>query len=271
MVYIPLTAGQVDTDSPIDEVLMDTIRTNMDDLDSRAVDNGNAHDHVGGDGASIQGLATDISKPYFFDDFLGAFITSDGGVVSSHAWSMTAANTVTVVENEADGKIETEGDINNTFYAATTGDITESGNSITVGQYILDGDTLTFEARVKGVTNHRLVVGLTDEDNAPLTAGDGVFWGRNDGTNLLRAFTVNGGTSTTTDASVDLSTSVYQRLKIIATNTSVTFYINDALEATHTTDIPTARMTIALGVIANGTTKNARFDYVQVQKNARQA
>ncbi len=37
MAFLSLTQGQVDADSPINETLMDLIRTNLDDLDSRIV------------------------------------------------------------------------------------------------------------------------------------------------------------------------------------------------------------------------------------------
>ena len=37
MVFVPLTADQTDKKSPVDDILMDTIRTDLDDLDSRIV------------------------------------------------------------------------------------------------------------------------------------------------------------------------------------------------------------------------------------------
>lgn len=53
MAFTSITAGQTDADSPVDQTLMDLIRTNLDDLDGRTITNGDAHDHDGGDGAPI--------------------------------------------------------------------------------------------------------------------------------------------------------------------------------------------------------------------------
>jgi hypothetical protein len=60
MAFITITPGQTNANSPVDVALMDTYRTNLDDLDNRAITNGNAHDHNGGDGATIpqDGLKT---------------------------------------------------------------------------------------------------------------------------------------------------------------------------------------------------------------------
>ena len=60
MAFVTITAGQTDANSPLDQPLMDTVRTNLDDLDTRVtansaigVTNGDSHDHSGGDGAPI--------------------------------------------------------------------------------------------------------------------------------------------------------------------------------------------------------------------------
>lgn len=53
MAYVTIASSQVDADSPLDTTLMVQIKDNEDDLDSRAVTNGDAHDHEGGDGAVI--------------------------------------------------------------------------------------------------------------------------------------------------------------------------------------------------------------------------
>ena len=53
MPFTTITAGQTDADSPLDQALMDLIRTNLDDLDADRVTNGDTHDHIGGDGNPI--------------------------------------------------------------------------------------------------------------------------------------------------------------------------------------------------------------------------
>lgn len=60
MTFSALTSGQTDADSPLDQALMDLIRTNFDDHETRitantgtGVTNGDSHDHDGGDGATI--------------------------------------------------------------------------------------------------------------------------------------------------------------------------------------------------------------------------
>jgi hypothetical protein len=53
MAFITIGAGQTDANSPVDVLLMDTIRTNLDQLNSDLVTNGNSHDHAGGDGAQV--------------------------------------------------------------------------------------------------------------------------------------------------------------------------------------------------------------------------
>jgi hypothetical protein len=60
MAFVTIAASRTDADSPIDQSLMDDIRTNLDDLDGARVTNGDSHDHEGGDGAKIPqgGLAS---------------------------------------------------------------------------------------------------------------------------------------------------------------------------------------------------------------------
>lgn len=53
MAYSAITSGQTDADSPLDQTLMDLIRTNFADHETRMVTNGDSHDHNGGDGAII--------------------------------------------------------------------------------------------------------------------------------------------------------------------------------------------------------------------------
>ena len=62
MAFTALTPEQTVADSPVDQTLMDLIRTNLDDLDAARVTNGDSHDHSAGDGDPIPqgGLATSM-------------------------------------------------------------------------------------------------------------------------------------------------------------------------------------------------------------------
>lgn len=53
MAYVTIPSSSVDADSPLDETLMTQIKDNLDDLDTRAVTNGDTHDHSAGDGNQI--------------------------------------------------------------------------------------------------------------------------------------------------------------------------------------------------------------------------
>jgi hypothetical protein len=95
MAFVTITSGQTDANSPVDVALMDTIRTNFDDLDGRAVTNGDSHDHLGGDGAPIP--ITALAGPLGVNGIsavFGTWVSKTGG---------------TTYQAEADGMVTARG------------------------------------------------------------------------------------------------------------------------------------------------------------------
>lgn len=69
----------------------------------------------------------------------------------------------------------------------------------------------------------------------------------------IQCITVNSGTATTTSLTGITVTNKWFKFKVVATSTSVMYYVDGSLVATHTTNIPTARMGYGFGINNNST------------------
>jgi hypothetical protein len=116
-----------------------------------------------------------------------------------------------------------------------------------------------------------LEVGLHD-GNATTVISDGVYFRYDRLTNInWLAISESGNTETATDTLIPVAEDVAIDLQVVSNvdATSIKYYINDALVATHTTNIPTAaNMQIAFSIIKSaGTTERNSlglyFEYLQ--------
>ena len=249
---------QIDADSPLDTTLLTAIRDDLVHIrewlgkDYAAAIN---HCHDGLDSTQLSAAnIIQTSGAAFFDDFLGAAIDprlhTDSYCSLSSASSSCGALEVAVPGNTLGGFDTTA---NQNFSLAS-------------------GSMLVFETRWKCSASYGSIapcLGFSDNlSNGPWNGNQMVFTS-DTGTNWL-AKTVIAGVVTTTDTGVAVSTTSWQKLKIVATSTSVKFYIDDVLKATHTTNIPT---TATMGIVGlfYRVTSDATFmvDYVLATASVR--
>ena len=236
--------SQIDADSPLDTTLITSIRdslVNLSEQISYGYTPAQAHNHDGLNSPQI--LDGNVSKSgglTVFDDFLGDVI--------SNIWTLTSAAIAGGADNGV-ARITTSGSISLVL-----------GKAFRVG-----ANTLTFEARVKmGAASpnaYKIGLGALNDSN---NNNDYIGIANNAaGANFL-ARSSKASTVTSTDTGVVIDGTSWWKIKFVATSTSVLFYINDVLKATHTTNIPI----VNLGVVFNlGNTTD--IDYVQVSSSAR--
>ena len=234
--WTAIASTQTDADSPLDTTLMDAIRKNFVHLEEWLGDSYTAaknHDH---DGVNSAYTNQSINVVRTWDDFLDPNVS---------AWTKTGTVGVVVA-----GK---NGLCSSVAGATAYGGIYQNGRP-----WILSGPTITFEATVKHVdSTSDAFIGFS-EDNTTFNntvgfrrIGSGANW---------RCYTTVGGVSTDTDSGIAFATGAFKTFKIIATPTSIAFYIDGSLVATHTTNIPTAAY---MGItILNYNLSTAYIDYV---------
>ncbi|MBI5599210.1 MAG: hypothetical protein HY890_05665 [Deltaproteobacteria bacterium] len=242
-----IAATQTDADSPLDTTLMEAERQNLIHLEEWLGDAYTAaknHDHDGVNSAQAvmadDGLSSVKLKRQgeivIFDDFL--FDNLSG------LWTPTGTPAVITGDN---GILR----------------LTGTGDAITNGMNgkpfkVVSPNTLSFEVSVKSsVTNTLHEFGFTNGSQKITFKGNGTYW---------YAYTVLSGTTSTSTAVVP-STTAYQKLKAVATATSVAFYIDGVLKATHTTQIPTATMYFMATTIAGPGSNYSYLDYIHIWGN----
>ena len=238
------TTGQTDADSPLDTTLIEGFRKNLIILEEWLGDGFTQtkdHDH---DGVNSKYTTPSINVVRTWDDFL---------TVSVADWTQVGVGTVDAAVPGKNGLLRS--------LASTSayGGIFQSNRP-----WILSGPTITFETTVKHTGDSAYVfIGLSEDTSF----NNSVAFRRNNTANY-RCFTTVGGASTDTDSGIAFATGAFKTFKIIATPTSVAFYIDSSLVATHTTNIPT---TAQMGIIAlnydSGST--AHIDYVHCYVNSR--
>lgn len=128
-----------------------------------------------------------------------------------------------------------------------------------------------FETRVKcnDADQTDLCFGLTvnfaANPEAMLAAADRIVFQVNDGDASILCKTESGGTETSTDSGVDLVDNTYIKLAFAVSGTNaVSFYVNDALVATHTTNITATELAIgAMSLSGSATgTRATTIDYI---------
>lgn len=123
----------------------------------------------------------------------------------------------------------------------------------------------TYIVRPQDITSMNLRFGFSDVPLAPtvyarfvFSSGTSAFW---------RLETAQGGTSTVTTSAITVASNTWYKLDIMqVTAGSWTFYINDALVATHTTNVPTSAFSpYMMWGPTDGTLRYVDIDYFRYQ------
>lgn len=248
--FTNITDSQIDADSPIDTTLMTGIRDSLVNVKewlgnsyTAAVD----HGHNGIDSKKINDA--DIIKTNavaFWDDFLDPNVSQ---------WTKTAT---AALENAVNGWCR----ITNLTSTGVFDGIFQGGRAWKLSA----GITITFEAQVKPVliAAYDTHVGLFQAQNG---WNDKISFGVVGGSaNWQCTTTLNGGGTTTTDSGVAATVGTAYLFKIVAAASSVLFYIDGVLKATHTTNIPTTNL--GLGVALNAS-RSVDIDYINCSSSGR--
>lgn len=161
------------------------------------------------------------------------------GIDTSHAWTVVkdASATVAIVADTVGGELSLTS-------AATTDNDGASiqGNEVFA---VTSGKRIYFQTRVKcnDADQTDICLGLTPNfttnPEAMLAATDRIVFQIDDESASILCKTEKDGVETSTDSGVDLVDNTYVVLAFaVNNNTSVSFYINGALVATHSTNIP---------------------------------
>ncbi len=242
--WVTISDSQVDADSPLDTVLMTGMRDNLIHLKEWLGDSFASAKNHNHDGVNSARTTLDVNLVQTWDDFHDPNVS---------AWAKTG--TVGVVVPGKNGLCSVLG-------GAGWGGIDQIGRP-----WILSGPTITFEATVKNIDSSTVhaFVGFS-EDNFG-TMNNSIAFRRNNSSTNWRCFTVNGGVATDSDSGIAFVTGAFKTFKIIATPTSIAFYIDGSLVATNTTNIPTAAY---LGItIGNHGTVTSYIDYVHCYTTTR--
>ncbi len=220
--FTTIADSSVDGSSPLTTTLLTGLRDNAEHLkewlgkDFAAAQN---HQHDNVDSARVKEANLDRTGGVrVFDDFLFDNI--------SGLW--TAVTAAAIAADNGVARLTGGGSL----------------SSVGAQSFRLSGNTLTFEARVKhGTSGPIQLIGLADTTNF-ISPNCAIYFGNTVSASNWWAKTYNNTAATSTDTGVAISTTTFQKLKIVATPSSVAFYINDVLKATHTTNIPTVNMGI---------------------------
>jgi hypothetical protein len=202
-------------------------------------------------------------NPDFFvieDDFLGIAVdaTNDWTVVKD------SGAAVAIVADTVGGEVALTS-------TATTDDDGASiqGNEVFA---VAAGKDMWFETRIKCTDADQtdlcfgFTVNFATNPEAMLTAADRIVFEIDDGDASILCKTEKNGTETSTDSGIDLADNTYIKLGIAVSSTNaVYFYINNALVATHTTNIPDDENLTIAAMSVSGSDSGTRvttIDYI---------
>ena len=243
----------IDADSPLDVTLMTALRDNDQHLeewlgkDYTAAQN---HEHNGTDSAKVN--MANVSKTgavEVFDDFL---------LPSLVGWQIHNAYSLDAGSYGASGFV---------IIGPATADTLRHGISNLNNKpfKLSGGNTLTAEFRVKlsGLIANYYYFGLMDADDL---TGNGIIF-MAEGTAAIKAKCMAAAALTSVTTARNWVINTTYKFKIVATAGEVKFYIDDVLEATITTNIPTAAMSVCMFI--RGSITACAVDYVQCTSSAR--
>lgn len=204
----------------------------------------------------------------FWDDFTGV--------------TLDATNDWTVIKDSSAAVALVADTVGGWVSLASQATTDDDGSSIQGNEIFLPaaGKNIWFKARIQSedtgsaVTEQDVCVGLVvnfaTNPEAMLTAADRICFQIDDGNASILCKTEASNVETSTDSQVDIVDATAIELGFVIKGTSaVEFYVNDALVATHTTNIPATEMTPAVMQLSGSTsdTKKVFVDYVQVVAN----
>lgn len=223
----------------------------------------------------------------FFDDFLGT--NDNAGINTNTGVVMTATGTgsLTRITGTYPNRTIQQGVLQLVTGTTATGTANFRLGSGNIPTFFIGGGVISYEVFVNIETLSTLAnrfvnvfgtyTGLNTQssNNAICFVYDeGGVWGFGaiGASPNWRCITVNGGTRTTTNSTIAVTASAWTKLRIEinATGTSVDFYINNTLAATHTTNIPatTTAMHFFNSILkTTGTTSiNTYGDYLSLKQ-----
>lgn len=242
---------QIDADSPIDTTLMTAIRDSLVNVKewlgnsyTAAID----HNHNGINSKVIDNA--DIIKTNavsLFDDFLDPNV------------SISTKTATIAIQNAVNGVCR----ITNATSTGTFDGIFQSGRPWKLSS----GMTITAEIKTIPV----IISGAWDTCIGLLQGQDGwsdeiAFILSGGSANWKCVTRLSSGGTTTTDSGVAEVVGTPNVLKIVATPSSVLFYIDGVLKATHTTNIPTTNLGLCVAVNAS---RSMDMDYVNCYSSGR--
>jgi hypothetical protein len=198
----------------------------------------------------------------FWDDFTGIALDA------TNAWTVVkdSGASVAIADDVAGGAVLLSS-------AATTDD---DGASIQGNEIFLpaSGKTIWFETKLQSADADQtdvfagLTVNFATNPEAALTAANRIGFQIDDGDASILCKTESGGTETSTDSGVDAADGADVKLGIRVNGTSkVEFYVDRALVATHTTNIPATELALAIMELSGDATgtKSVQVDYVMAK------
>lgn len=220
---------------------------------------------------------------YIFEDFLG---TNDNSGIST-TFGFTSGSSGTGAVNRTTGTFPNRTNQTGVVLLSTgttsTGNATLRLGSANAPQHYIGSGAISYETYVNIETlsnstdRFTSIIGLYTGGNVSSTA-NGIFFIYDEGgvwgggvlgaSPNWRCVTVNTYTRTTTNSGVAISASEWVKLgiEINAAGTSVGFYINGSLVATHTTNIPSTSTAMhwynLFNKTAGTTSVNMYFDYI---------
>lgn len=252
--WVTINDTQVDADSPLDTTLVTGLRDDVIHVRETVYDPAihtpaKAHVHNGTDSAQIN--LADIVKSNaveIFDDFL---------LGTLYGWSVGSGGTLTFLAAGSNGVLST------TWSGGGRGGISTGAKP-----FILSGgNTLTFIAKwgpntYTNPTAAGTFVGFANQDSPTR----GFYFGASAGYWSCITNAASGMTTTVTTVAIAKQ---YFTFKIVATASSVLFYIDGTLVATHTTNITTENLGAFIFIQSNNAGDVSYIDYIQAYSSAR--
>lgn len=214
-----------------------------------------------------------LNKPQVFDtDYVRMFL--DFVVADEYN---TTNWTATIVDGDSDsGEVnQVQAGVVNGELISTTNDKDNDSNSLqlkTEAWKMVAGKKMWFDTKVKlsDADDSEFMVGLAITDTTPITAlSDGAYFRVVEGSADVVCKSVKDATETSTSGQVSMVDDTYIQLSMLFDGvTSVKYFINKELVATHTTNLPDNEelcftMHLATGAAA---AKSMYCDYVEIVK-----
>lgn len=202
---------------------------------------------------------------YFFDDFMGnlsaTFTNSTSGFITSIGNGQGTLRTTSTITNRTNqqGVVEALTSANATGTAGYyySGGVYKGSGSITIETYLNYTTLSVLGERFFSLFGFYTLVNYTNPPNCIMIVYDegGAVIPNAGGTPNFRCVTKGGSTVTNTVTGVPIVAGQWFRLRINISNdgSTVTFFINNALVATHTTNIPLNATFLPLGCMLQKT------------------